>query len=442
MYSARDMLRIVTAPALGCTEPAAIALSAAAAASLRPREEIRRIEVTLDPNLYKNAMGVLIPGSGGRRGIELASAMGAIGGDAHRKLQALTTVGEVELARADELLAGGRVSAHLDASREGLYCRTRIETAGGVAEAVVADGHDRIVSLARDGAAVAAHPLLPSAGDGGDPMADLERWLRDQTVASLLERAVDLDGEAADLVREGVEYNRALTEYGLDHTGGLAVGASIQEAVDAGLISPGLLTAARRNAAAASDARMAGAPRAAMSSSGSGNHGIMATSVIATAAEHFGAPERRMLEAVSIAHIITAYIKAHTGRLSALCGTAVAAGAGAAAGLVHLRGGEATVAEAAVTNVIEDLAGIACDGAKASCALKVATGAGSAVQAAFLALAGRRVPGSEGIVSDEVEQTVRNLGRLSKPGMVETDRTILSIMMEEEARRSEAATAP
>lgn len=442
MYAARDMLRIVTAPALGCTEPAAIALSAAAAAALLSDGEIVQIEITLDPNLYKNAMGVLIPGSGGRCGIELASAMGAVGGDAQKKLQALTTVGETELARADELLSAGRVSAHLDESRDGLYCRTRIETAGAAAEAVVADGHDRIVELALDGKPLDTHPLLPAAGDGGDPTAELERWLRAQTVASLIERAVGLDEEAAALVRQGVEYNRALTGYGLEHEAGLAVGASIQEAVDAGLVSPGFLTVARRNAAAASDARMAGAPLAAMSSSGSGNHGIMATSVIATAAEHFGAPEHRMLESVSIAHIITAYIKAHTGRLSALCGTAVAAGAGAAAGLVHLRGGDTTAAEAAVTNVIEDLAGIACDGAKASCALKVATGAGSAVQAAFLALAGRRVPAREGIVSAHVEQTVRNLGRLSKPGMVEADRTILAIMMDEEARQSEAATAP
>jgi L-cysteine desulfidase len=442
VYSARDILSVVTAPALGCTEPAAIALSAAAAASLLSEDEILRIDVALDPNLYKNAMGVLIPGSGGRSGIELASAMGAVGGDPLKKLQVLTSVGVAELARADELLAAQRVRAHLDESRDGLYCRTRIETASAVAEATISDGHDRITELDLNGSPLESHALLPAAGDGGDPMAALEEWLRGQTVAALVELAVDLDEEAAGWVRQGVEYNRALTDYGLEHKGGLAVGASIQDAVETGVIASGFLTVARRNAAAASDARMSGAPLPAMSSSGSGNHGIMTTNVIATAAEHFEASERRMLEAVSIAHILTAYVKAHTGRLSALCGTAVAAGAGVAAGLVYLRDGGMEAAEAAVTNVIEDLAGIACDGAKASCALKVATGAGSAVQAALLALAGSRVPGSEGIVSDEVEQTVRNLGRLSKPGMVETDRTILGIMMDEEARRSHTTTAP
>lgn len=440
MYSSHDILRTVTAPALGCTEPAAIALSAAAAATLLDGDDITAIEVTLDPNIYKNAMGVLIPGSGGRCGIELAAAMGAVGGDASRKLQTLTSVGEAELARADALLAADRVHVHLDESRTELFIRTELRSETGTAEATVAGLHDRIVELRRNGEEVGSHPLLPAFGDGEDPVAALERRLREQSFSSLVETAVELTPEAEELVRRGVEYNTALADYGLAHAPGLGVGASIEEAVASGIMSDDLSTEARKIAAAASDARMGGAPLPAMSSSGSGNHGIVATNVVAAAARQLGSGERRMLEAVSIAHLVTAYIKAHTGRLSALCGTAVAAGAGAAAGLVHLRGGDVTQVATAVTNVIEDLAGIACDGAKASCALKVATGAGSAVQAAMLAAADRRVPGSEGIVSDEVEQTVRNLGRLSKPGMVETDRTILGIMMDEEARR--AATAP
>ncbi|MFO8064390.1 MAG: L-serine ammonia-lyase, iron-sulfur-dependent, subunit alpha [Spirochaetia bacterium] len=439
MYSANDILRIVTAPALGCTEPAAIALSAAAARSLLPRGEVTDIHITLDPNIYKNAMGVLIPGSGGRAGVELASAMGACGGNAESKMQVLTSVAEAELAQADALLDAGRVTAQIDQNRSELYIHTRITTASGSAEAVVAGLHDRIAELRIDGRTLSDHPLLPSSDGGEDPTDALEGWLRGQTVASLIELAVDLDEDAEALLREGIEYNTALADYGLAHPGGLGVGASIQQAQEEGIISDDLVTAARRTAAAASDARMSGAPHPAMSSSGSGNHGIVATNIVAAAGRHMGADERRILEGVSIAHVLTAYIKAHTGRLSALCGTAVAAGAGAAAGLVHLRGGGVSRAEAAVTNVIEDLAGIVCDGAKASCALKVATGAGSAVQAGFLAAAGRRVPGSEGIVSEEVEQTVRNLGRLSKPGMVETDRTILQIMIEEEARRAAPA---
>ena len=439
MYSSYDILSTVTAPALGCTEPAAIALSAAAAATLLEGQSITAIELTLDPNIYKNAMGVLIPGSGGRCGIELASAMGAVGGDASRKLQTLTSVGEAELARADVLLSEGRVQTHLDKDRSELYIRTEIHTEAGTVEATVGGLHDRVVELRRNGEPVTEHPLLPDSSGGGDPVAELEQWLREQSFASLMQLAVELTPEAEELVRQGVEYNTALADYGLEHATGLGVGASIAEAVEAGIMSDDLITAARRIAAAASDARMGGAPLPAMSSSGSGNHGIVATNVVAAAARQLGSGDRLMLEAVSIAHIVTAYIKAHTGRLSALCGSAVAAGAGAAAGVVHLRGGHADQMASAVTNVIEDLAGIACDGAKASCALKVATGAGSAVQAAMLAAADRRVPGSEGIVSDEVEQTVRNLGRMSKPGMVETDRTILGIMMDEETRRAEAA---
>jgi L-cysteine desulfidase len=401
------------------------------------------MELTLDPNIYKNAMGVLIPGSGGRSGIELAGAMGAAGGDPSQKLQVLSTVGEAELSRADALLEADRVSARVDKTLSDLYIHTRIRSGGHVAEAVVAGLHDRITELVLDGERLTAHELLPAEGDGDDPTERIERWLREQSIATLVDIAVDLDDEAEALVKQGIDYNLALAEHGLEHGGGLGVGVSIREAMQDGVMDTGIASVARMTAAAASDARMSGAPMAAMSSSGSGNHGILATNVIAAAGRHLEADGRRVHQAVSIAHITAAYIKAHTGRLSALCGTAIAAGAGASAGLVYLRGGDVAQAETAITNVVEDLAGIACDGAKASCALKVATGAGSAVQAAVLAAAGRRVPGTEGIVSDEVEQTVRNLGRLSKPGMVETDRTILEIMMDEEARRARAAsTAP
>ncbi|MFP4613571.1 MAG: L-serine ammonia-lyase, iron-sulfur-dependent, subunit alpha [Spirochaetaceae bacterium] len=441
MYSSQDILRLVTAPALGCTEPAAIALSAAAAASLLPAgEKIRRMEVTLDPNLYKNALGVLIPGSGGRAGIELAAAMGAAGGDPTKGLEVLTSVDAGGLERAEVLLSGKQVSARIDETCDGLYIHTRIDGTDATAEATVSGMHDRISSLALDGQEQTTHPFLASGADAGEQLDRLERWLRDRRISELVAIALDLDEEAEALIRRGIDYNMALADYGFRHGGGLGVGRGLERAVGEGILSDDLFTAARKTAAAASDARMSGAPLPAMSSSGSGNHGITATNIIAAAARRLGSPDRVLLEAVSIAHVLTAYIKAHTGRLSALCGTAVAAGAGAAAGFMHLRGGDEEALQAAVVHVIEDLAGIICDGAKASCALKVATAAGSAVQAGLLAGSGLWPAAGEGIVSGEAEQTVRNLGRLSKPGMVETDRTILAIMQEEQHRRRGTAS--
>ena len=180
---------------------------------------------------------------------------------------------------------------------------------------------------------------------------------------------------------------------------------------------------------------MAGVNLPAMSSAGSGNHGLTAVLPIWAVKDYVSCPDETVIEALALSHMVTAYIKAHTGRLSAVCGCSVAAGAGAAAGVAYLLGGSTQHIAGAIVNLIEDLAGVICDGAKAGCALKLATASGTAVQSALFALQGVSVQATDGIVGASPEKTMQNIGTLCKEGMIETDRTILKIMIDKQFAR-------
>jgi len=194
-----------------------------------------------------------------------------------------------------------------------------------------------------------------------------------------------------------------------------------------------MMLSARILASSACDARMSGVKMPAMSSAGSGNHGLTAILPIWAVREYVhGVDEKVVLEGIALSHIVTGYIKAHTGRLSAVCGCSIAAGSGAAAGISYLLGGNLNHIAGAIKNLIEDLAGVICDGAKSGCALKLSTAAGTAVQSALFALHGIDVKESDGIIAATPEQTMRNVGQLSTQGMIETDRTILQIMLEKQ----------
>lgn len=237
-----------------------------------------------------------------------------------------------------------------------------------------------------------------------------------------------LEQEDLDFLERGVQYNLRLAEHGLKFGPGLGLGKCLESLMRQGLMCKDMAAAARILTSAAADARMAGVKLPAMSSAGSGNHGLTATLPIWAAKDFAKCPHEEVLRAVALSHVITAYVKTHTGRLSAVCGCSVAAGAGATAGLTYLLGGSARHIAGAVNNLIQDLAGIICDGAKTSCAFKLATAAGSAVQSALLALQGLEVNQCEGIVGQRMENTAQNLGLLSVEGMRYTDQTILRIL--------------
>lgn len=433
-YTVKDILKMEVAPALGCTEPVAIALGAASARSLLADKSIDSIEVWVDPNIYKNSLAVAIPGTGGLFGLDTAAAVGAIGGDPTLKLEVLEPIDAGIVGQAQELIRSGKVKIKLLAERKGLYIKTRIKNGDNQAESVIRDLHDNVVSLKLNGQSVKDSALLSKnvKQKGKISLAGLEGWLKNLKLSELLELVDDLDGEDMDFLEEGVRYNVRLAENGLKHGQGLGVGKTLERLVRQGMIKKDMILAARMLTSAAADARMSGVKLPAMSSAGSGNHGLTAVLPIKAVEEYIQCDHDTLLKAIGLSHIITAYIKAHTGRLSAVCGCSIAAGAGAAAGVAYLLAGNIHHIAGAIKNLTEDLAGVICDGAKGGCALKLATAAGTAVQSALFSLQGVNVMATDGIIGNSPEKTMENIGTLSTQGMIETDRTILKIMIEKQ----------
>ncbi len=433
-FTVKDILKIEVAPALGCTEPVAIALGAAVAVSLLPEKKVSEIEVWVDPNIYKNGLAVSIPGTGGLSGLEMASALGAFGGDPNLKLEVLETVDDDAVAMAKDLVEDDRVKVNLLKDQAGLFIKTVVKTENHRAVSEIKDLHDNIVSMKLDGKKIEDNDLVASkkGGKGKGDLAELEEWLKQLNLDQLLELVDDFDKEDLDFISDGVTVNMRLADYGLKHGSGLGVGKTLERLVRQRLINKDMITAARILTSSAADARMSGVKLPAMSSAGSGNHGLTAILPIVAIKDFVEVDDNTVLKAIGFSHIITAYVKAYTGRLSAICGCSVAAGAGATAGVTYLLGGDKNHVAGAIKNLTEDLAGVICDGAKAGCALKLSTAAGTAVQAALFSLQGVNVMSTDGIIGHSPEDTMRNIGTLTTEGMIETDRTILNIMLEKQ----------
>lgn len=425
----RDLLHLETSPGLGCTEPAAIGLGAAAAASFLKVSELDRIEVTLDPNLYKNALRVIIPGTGGESGLGLAAALGAVAGDARLRLQVFSRVDPEALGRAQALLQAGKVRVNLKEDQAGIYIETVITAGPHAAASLITGRHDHLESLTFDGRRQETQSWL-GCGDREDEYLDeLETWLTSLSLGEMVHLLTDLDADDLSYIQNGIDMNERLVEYGLEHGPGLGVGQAHQRLVSQGLLQPDMALTAGMRTAAGIDARMGGVLLPAMTLAGSGNHGIAAGIPIVAAAHYAELPRGRgLMHAVTLSYLITCAIKALTGRLSAMCGCAVGSGAGVAAGVAYLLGGTVEQIGGAVINHLESTAMLICDGAKTGCALKAGEAVATAVKSALLSLQGVVVKPTDGFIGAGPEATIRNLGALSRQGLAAMNPAILDIM--------------
>lgn len=434
-YTVRDVLSMEVAPALGCTEPIAVALAAASATDLLPSREITSINVVVDPNIFKNGMGVAIPAAHHGKGLDLAAAMGALAGNASARLEVLRDVDEAAFEQARGLVAQGMVQL-THRSERGLYVNVEVESKNGDrARAVIQGRHDAIVLRELNGQLVeSAEQMAQSSNTTSGE--DLRMWLTQRSITDLIGLLDGLEQQDYDFLRKGVNMNLALSRYGLEHKCGLGVGRTLERLTERGMIVRDAITEAQILAAAAADARLAGAPLPAMSSAGSGTQGLGAVLIIWAVRKRLGTfDEQWALRATALSHLVTSSLKGRIGRLSAMCGCAIASGAGAAAGITHMMGGNAEAVSGAIKNVTADLAGVICDGAKASCALKLASAARCAVQAALFALEDVVAGENDGIVCAAAEDTMDALGRLSNEGMPATDKVILDIMCTKECNK-------
>ena len=399
-------------PALGCTEPAAIAYAAASAAALA-EGEIRHVRLVCDTRMYKNCYAVGIPNSGHRTGILWALAIGALLEDASCRLECFRGVAAATLQGAAELIARGALTVEVERAKAELYVECTVERAGGVGRAVLEREHTRLVRLERDGRAL---PL--DVESGADETAAARAWAASLSFAQAITAArAATDADRAAL-RRGLEYNLAIAEHGLS----LLPDAFLRP------LETDALTRIGRLVSAGVFARMSGEDMLVMSLAGSGNKGITASVPVALWGRHLGAAQERIEEALALACIVASGVTHRLGSLSAMCGAAIAGGIGVAAALVLLEGGGPDEASAAATNIVGNLAGMICDGAKIGCALKTMTGVDAAFRAAGLARAGVVIPASDGIVGADGVASLGNLGRLAAEGMAAMEDQILAIM--------------
>lgn len=421
-----EILKCEVVPALGCTEPVAVALACAAAAF--GEGLIKFINVVVSPNIYKNGMSVGIPGIK-EKGIKAAACIGAVAGDYKLGLQVLNSISEKYMDEYYRLLNNNNVEVEVSSNGENLYIEACVETEQGRGKCIIRGSHSNIVYIEHDGKV-----LLNKLEDCQTNLNPSNREkLKDVKISEIINTIDSIEPSKIEFLMDGVEMNLKAAEYGLKERPGMAIGASMLDAIKKGLLSDDIYHEVQLYTAAASDARMAGRFIPVMSSAGSGNQGLTAIIPVAVAGKRLKCEKEKIIKALAISHIITIYIKNYTGRLSAICGCGVAASTGASAAIAYLMNGSISDIEGAINNMVADVSGMICDGAKPGCALKLSTASGAAVNSAILSVNKCTVPCSNGIVGYTCEDSIKNLGRVSAQGMVETDRVILQTMIDKNA---------
>lgn len=413
-------------PALGCTEPIAVALAVAKAVelieskiSLNRLAADFRIAVAVSGNILKNGMGVGVPGTG-MVGLHIAAALGAVCGKSEYGLEVLHDLDDRSIARAKGIVADNQVDITIADTEHKLYVSATVIVDDETATAVIEDSHDHIVKTMLD------HQVLSdcecSAGAGSDDASDFGI-----TIKEALEFAESADADDIAFILGDRTLNLALAKEGLRGCYGLCVGRTIHRDSEK-TFGDSFLTYAMALTAAASDARMAGCTLPAMSNSGSGNQGITVSMPVIAYAEHYGIDDEKLSRALILSNLVAIHIKHYLGPLSALCGCVVAS-TGAACGITWLKGGNYWQVCATIKNMIGNITGMVCDGAKVGCAMKVASGVSSAIQSSMLALDNHFASEHDGIIDSDIERTIENLGRIGSVGMEQTDEVILDIML-------------
>ena len=405
-------------PAIGCTEPIAVALCVAKATETLGQKP-EHIHVALSANMLKNAMGVGIPGTG-MIGLPIAIALGALIGKSAYLLEVLKDCTPESVEAGKQYIDEKRIEVVLNKeTTEKLYIEVICKAADSHATAIITTNHTHFSYIEKDG-----EVLLK---EEGGQQEESEHGIQ-LTMAKVYEFAMTAPLEEIEFITETEHLNAAASEASLQGNYGHALGKTLRGSIEKDILGDTVFSHMLSSTAAACDARMAGAMIPVMSNSGSGNQGICATMPVVTYAREKQKIHEELVRALMLSHLTVIYIKQNLGRLSALCGCVVAA-TGSSCGLTYLMGGDFETICYAVKNMIATLTGMICDGAKPSCALKVASGINTAVLSALLAIEHKSVSSMEGIIADDVDVCIRNLATIGRDGMTETDKLILDIML-------------
>ena len=413
-----DLIHQEVVPAIGCTEPIAVALCVAKATeTLGTKPE--KINVLLSANILKNAMGVGIPGTG-MIGLPIAIALGALIGKSEYQLEVLKDSTPDVVEEGKRFIEEKRIHISLKENiEEKLYIEVCCEVGDDKATAVIAGGHTTFIYIERNGEVLFQKQHTASC--------EKEEECLELTLRKVYDFALNTPLDEISFILETARLNKAAAERSFEGNYGHGLGKMLRGTYEHKVMGDSVFSHILSYTSGACDARMAGAMIPVMSNSGSGNQGISATLPVLVFAEENDKSEEELIRALMLSHLTVIYIKQSLGRLSALCGCVVAA-TGSSCGITWLMGGTYDQVAYAVQNMIANLTGMICDGAKPSCALKVTTGVSTAVLSAIMPMENRCVTSVEGIIDEDVDQSIRNLTKIGSKGMNETDKLVLEIM--------------
>lgn len=404
-------------PALGCTEPIACALACAKCAETLGHTP-DSIEVLVSGNIFKNGMGAGIPGTG-MYGLPIASALGAICGKSEYGLEVLRDVNQDNLPLGKQMLENNSVSIKVkEDATDKLYAEAICKYKDDTAKVVIVHTHTNIISVEKNGKTIFEKEKTKSCtGSKKRPELSTKR------ICKFIE---EVDFQDIKFLLEGVKMNTEISEDGLKNNYGLQVGKTLKENIESGILGKDLLNLCLLRTTAASDARMDGCPKPVMTNSGSGNQGITVYMPVVAVAEYLKKDEISLAKAIAMSNLMAAHIHKYMGHLSALCGVIIS-GMGASAGITYLLGGDYDKIVNTIKIMGSNITGMMCDGAKQGCALKVYSAVSAAVQASLCSMKGI-ICRNDGIIVDDIEKTIKNIGEIGSEGMAETDKMILDMM--------------
>lgn len=411
-----NILKRELIPALGCTEPIAIAYASAKAREIlgvMPNE----IVVKCSGNIIKNVRGVVVPTTGNMKGIETSAILGAVAGKSSKQLEVLADVKEDDINKTKELLNLNICKVELEEDVDNLYIKVIVRNEGEQASVTIVDNHTNITEIEKNGHIIYESDKITEKKNDYYSVEDVSVY-----IIYNFANTVNID-DVKEILDRQIKYNTAIATEGLTHKYGANVGESLIRNY-----GKDIKILAKAYAAAGSDARMSGCIMPVIINSGSGNQGITVSIPVIVYAKYLGVSDEKLYRALVLSNLISIYQKKGIGKLSAYCG-AVSAACGCAAGISYLHDAPFEVITKTITNVLGNVSGIVCDGAKPSCAAKIASSVDAAIMAHYMAMDGRTFNPGEGLIKGNIEETIKSICRVGKDGMKGTDIEILNIMI-------------